>query len=248
VPSSSSSSSRAGTPARVTACLTVGTALLWPLASTADAHVRVRADETATGAYSALTFRVPNESDTASTTEVSVQLPQDTPFSSVQTRPVSGWRAELVTEKLPSPVQVNGATLTEAVRTVTWTADRGAAIAPEQFQEFALSVGPLPAAGTVLLPATQTYSDGEVVRWDEPVPESGEEPERPAPVLVVTTAASSTTASEPAPASPAPAPTTDAGPAATDGTARWLGGLALALAVLATALGAVAVRTARGSR
>ena len=239
------SPSRAGTPARVTAALTVGTALLWPLATTAGAHVRVRADETTTGAYSALTFRVPNESDTASTTKVSVQLPQDTPFSSVQTRPVSGWRAPLVTEKLPSPVQGNGAALTEAVRTVTWTAERDAAIAPEQYQEFALSVGPLPAAGTVLLPATQTYSDGEVVRWDEPVPASGEEPERPAPALVVTAAASATPAAEPGTADPAPAPTTAPAGTTADGTARWLGGLALALAVLATALGAVAVRTAR---
>ncbi|CAA9296771.1 MAG: Conserved membrane protein in copper uptake, YcnI, partial [uncultured Friedmanniella sp.] len=168
-----------------------GGLLLSPLAlPAADAHVRVVTDGTATaGGYGVLTFRVPNESDEASTTTVSVQLPQDTPFSSVRTRPVPGWRASLESADLPSPVEVGGAMLTEAPRVVTWTTRGDAAIGPAEYQDFALSVGPLPAPGEVLLPATQTYSDGEVVRWDEPVPASGEEPEHPAPVLVVAAAA-----------------------------------------------------------
>ena len=48
--------------------------------------------------------------------------------------------------------------------------------------------------GTVLLPATQTYSDGEVVRWDEPTPSSGEEPEHPAPALSTPSGATGRTA------------------------------------------------------
>lgn len=218
-----------------------GATLLWPLAGAADAHVRVRADSTTSGAYSALTFRVPTESDSASTTEVSVQLPQDTPFASVQTRPLPGWRAVLKTEPLPAPVQVNGATLTKAVRTVTWTADEDAAVGPDEYQEFALSVGPLPAAGTVLLPATQTYSDGEVVRWDQPTPASGEEPEFPAPALDVTAAAGAAT-------TPGAAPAPVTGSDGTDTAARWLGGSALVLAVLATALGGLAVARTRTRR
>ena len=225
----------------VTTALLSGTTLLWPLAGAADAHVRVRADSTTSGAYSALTFRVPTESDTTSTTKVSVQLPQDAPFASVQTRPLPGWRAVLTTEPLPAPVQVNGATLTKAVRTVTWTADDDAAVGPDEYQEFALSVGPLPAAGTLLLPATQTYSDGEVVRWDQPTPASGEEPEHPAPALQVTAGSASTPAVE-----AAPVPTTASG--GTDPAARWLGGSALVLAVLAAALGGIAVTRTRTQR
>lgn len=37
--------------------------------------------------------------------------------------------------------------------------------------------------------AVQTYDSGEVVRWIEPTPEGGEEPESPAPVLSMTGAA-----------------------------------------------------------
>ena len=205
----------------------------------AAAHVRVTGDSTAAGSYSALTFRVPNESDTASTTKLSVQLPQDTPFASVRTRALPGWRAVLVTAPLPDPVEVNGATLTKAVRTVTWTAGRGAAIAPGQYQDFALSVGPLPAGGEVLLPTTQTYSDGEVVRWDEPTPADGSEPEHPAPTLPVV--AATTNGDAPPGSAAASVPSGDT-------VGRWLGGAALALAAVGAGLAALALRTARAGR
>lgn len=221
------------------AALGAGLALLSTLP--AAAHVRVTADSTQPGSYSALTFRVPNEDDRASTTQLSVELPQDTPFASVRTRTVPGWRAQLVTAPLPTPVEVNGTTLTKAVRTVTWTAERGAAISPGQYQEFALSVGPMPAPGELLLPVSQTYSDGEVVRWDEPTPASGVEPEHPAPTLTVAGTTTSTTSTN----VPAVQPVTASGwPAA----AIWLGGGASALAAVATCLAALALRAARTRR
>ena len=49
---------------------------------------------------------------------------------------------------------------------------------------FAISVGPLPAAGDYALPAEQTYDDGEVVMWAD-----GPDDELPAPVLTVVDAA-----------------------------------------------------------
>lgn len=216
----------------------LGTGLALLSTVPAAAHVRVTADSTQPGGYSALTFRVPNEDDRASTTQLSVELPQDTPFASVRTRSLPGWRAELSSAALPAPVEVNGATLTKAVRTVTWTAERGASIAPGQYQEFGLSVGPLPAGGELALPATQTYSDGKVVRWDEPTPAGGAEPEHPAPTLAV--AATTTSADAPA---EQPVRSASAGP-----TATWLGGGALALAGVATGLAALALRTARTRR
>jgi Domain of unkown function (DUF1775) len=59
-------------------------------------------------------------------------------------------------------------------------------IQPGQFDEFEVSVGPLPDdADQILFPTLQTYQGGEVVRWiDEPLP-SGEEPEHPAPALTL---------------------------------------------------------------
>jgi hypothetical protein len=62
-------------------------------------------------------------------------------------------------------------------------------IQPGEFDEFEVSVGPLPEdADQILFPSLQTYQSGEVVRWiDEPL-ESGEEPEHPAPLLTLVAA------------------------------------------------------------
>ena len=162
---------------------TVGLALV--PAATAAAHVHVTPDNPTSGEFSALTFRVPNESSTAGTVKLTVDLPQDIPFLYVSTMPVPGWTAVSTKSELPKPVESYGTTLTEAVSEVTWTADRGISIGPGEYQEFSLSVGPLPDPATILLPTTQTYSDGTVVSWDQPTPGSGEEPEHPAPVLEV---------------------------------------------------------------
>ena len=158
-------------------------------AQAAQAHVRVQADSTQSGSFSQLTFRVPNEEDSAGTVTVQVTLPQDTPFLHVSTKPLPGWTATVTEQPLPAPVTVSGTTVTKAPRTVTWQAQAGTRIEPGQYQDFDISAGPLPAAGTVLLPATQTYSDGTVVAWDQPTPAGGPEPEHPAPALVVTAAA-----------------------------------------------------------
>ena len=68
------------------------------------------------------------------------------------------------------------------VRSVTWTAAPGTGIAADQFALFRISVQ-LPDTPTVSLPATQTYSDGTIVKWDQPPPPGGGEPEHPAPVI-----------------------------------------------------------------
>jgi periplasmic copper chaperone A len=200
----------------------------------ASAHVVVRPDTTASGSFAALTFRVPNESETASTVKVSIELPQETPLLYVSTKPVPGWAVATTTAKLPKPVESYGTTITEAIRTVTWTAAKGSAIGPSQYQEFSISAGPLPQPATLLFPAAQTYSDGKVVNWSEPTPESGAEPEYPAPAMIVTAAEP-----EVAPTPSAPAGATSA--ATTGGGGGTLAGAALGVAVAALVLGIAAV-------
>jgi uncharacterized protein YcnI len=159
----------------------------------ASAHVSVTPEGTDEGGYTQLTFKVPSESKTATTTTVKVDLPTATPFTSVRVKPVPGWTAHIAKGKLPQPVTVDGATVTEAPLSVTWTAnDVQSQLTEDQYQTFSLSVGRLPKAGTaVLLPAAQTYSDGSVRNWDDPVVEGQGEPQDPAPVFT-TTAASTT--------------------------------------------------------
>jgi uncharacterized protein YcnI len=169
---------------RAVAALAAGGALAIAAPLAASAHVRIDPDTAPAGGYSYVSFRVPTESATASTVGLTIQLPTDTPFTSVSYEAMPGWTAKVTTGTLPEPVTIDGTSVTTAPTSVTFTAT-GGGIAPGQFGVFTLSLGKVPATGKVLLPATQTYSDGTVVKWDEPTPATGEEPEHPAPTLYI---------------------------------------------------------------
>lgn len=202
-----------------------GSALLLT-AGVAAAHVTVAAPDAEQGGYSVLTFNVPTESESASTTKVSVELPG---LKSARTEPLPGWSA--VVEKDPQ---------SQLATNVTWTADPGVGVAPGQFQRFVLSAGPLPEEEQVSFAATQTYSDGEVVAWDQPTVD-GSEPEYPAPSLTLAAA------SEDGQSGGQPAESSADDTTHTDDTARWIGGIGLVLGALGAALGLGAVIRSRRS-
>jgi methionine-rich copper-binding protein CopC len=145
-----------------------------------------------------------------------------------------GWTATVTEAPLPKPVNVAGATITKAPRTVTWTAQPGTKIAPGEYQNFSFASDALPAAGEMVLPVDQYYSDGTVVHWTEPTVAGRPEPEHPAPVFNVTAASASEASASATPAADTQASSTST-PATTtsDNTARVLGGIALVLALVA---------------
>ncbi|MFP3580809.1 YcnI family protein [Arthrobacter sp. fls2-241-R2A-200] len=205
--------------------------------SAASAHVKVDPDDPAAGGYTHLTFNVPNESAKAKTSKIQVSLPTDTPFNSVSVKPIDGWKASLVTTTLPKPVTVSGTTLTKAVTSVVWTADKAHEIGVNEYQSFSLSVGVLPAEGTTItLPATQTYTDGTVVKWDQKAVDGQPEPEHPAPSFVTTAKDGATSASTTA----ASASTSENG----GRTAGWVGFGAGLLGLIAGVIALIRTRPA----
>ncbi len=177
------------------AIVTLGAgALLAASAGIASAHVTVSAPGAVQGGSDQIiTFRVPTESDTASTTALKVQLPTDTPIASVLVQPVPGWSFTETTTKLAKPIVTDDGDITQAVSEIDWKANTSAdAIGPNQFQQFVIIAGQLPDTPTLTFKAIQTYSDGSEVDWIElPAAGSNAEPDHPAPVL--TLAASATT-------------------------------------------------------
>jgi uncharacterized protein len=174
--------------ARLLVPVVVALGLVGAVAGPASAHVTVRADDAKAGGYAKLTFRVPDESADARTVQVRVDLPTDAPFASVSVEPQPGWTWTSTEGTLPKPITTDdGDTVTRAVTSITWKA-AGAGLRPGEFGEFALSVGPLPDRPALAFPATQTYSDGQVVRWDEVTPAGGAEPEHPSPTVTLTAA------------------------------------------------------------
>ncbi|BAS13321.1 uncharacterized protein YcnI [Arthrobacter sp. Hiyo8] len=232
-----------------TACAaTMAAGLLAFGISAASAHVNVNPDDPAAGGYTHLTFNVPNESPTAKTNKLEVSLPTDTPFNSVSVKPVEGWTAELVTTTLPKPVTVGGATVTKAVSSVVWTADAAHQIGQNEYQAFSISVGVLPDAGTtVTLPATQSYTDGTVVKWDEKTVEGQPEPEHPAPSFVTTASDAAASAAPTSSPSVTPAPSAAASTTSSDAgsTAGWFG---LAAGLIGLAAGVTALVRTRSTK
>ncbi|WP_369132114.1 YcnI family protein [Modestobacter sp. I12A-02662] len=175
------------------AAITALAGLLAVGAGVASAHVTVSSADAAPGGYGKLTFRVPNESDAASTVGLRIQLPTDTPLTSVRAQPVPGWTVTLTRGQLPEPVEISGEEVDEVVSVVEYRAVDGGGVAPGQFQEFALSGGPFPDADSLTFNVVQNYSDGSEVAWIEPTIEGQGEPEHPAAVLSLTSADGGTT-------------------------------------------------------
>ncbi|GAA3234468.1 YcnI family protein [Dactylosporangium siamense] len=212
------------------------TAALLLAPGVAAAHVSVTAVDAVPGNTARLTFRVPNESDTASTVKLELVMPTATPIAFVALKAVPGWTATTEHAPLPKPVDTPDGQLTEAVTKVTWTAAAGGGIKPGYFEDFELSAGPLPDVDTIVFKALQTYSDGEVSRWIEE-PTGGQEPDDPAPILKL-----DRTAPTSAPAAVAPPASSGTGPLPFAVSAA-----ALAIAVAALVLTIAAARRSERS-
>ena len=146
---------------RVLVLAPVLAALVVVLAAPAWAHVTIDPDEASQGGFATVRFRVPNERDDSGTNSVAVEFPADHPIASVSVKPVPGWTAAVETAPLPEPVEGEGEgeEITEAVSRITWT---GGPIQPGQFEEFPVSMGPLPDdTDQLLFPTIQTYESGE---------------------------------------------------------------------------------------
>ncbi|MCB5163248.1 YcnI family protein [Streptomyces bambusae] len=171
---------------RVPAAAALATGSVILLAGPAFAHVSVQPGQAEKGGYATISFKVPNESDKASTTKLEVSFPTDQPLASVMAQDVPGWKVEITKAKLAKPLTLHGKQITEAVSKVTWT---GGKIEPGKFQQFPLSVGRLPEdADRMVFKAVQTYDDNQVVRWIEEPKDGAAEPQNPAPVLKLTAA------------------------------------------------------------
>ena len=154
----------------VSGALAASALYLGPAAATASAHVEASSSDAVRGGVALVSFQVPNESTTgAATTALAVDL---TGVSAVRTEAKAGWSAKLDRDS------------SGAVRSVTWTAAPNGGIAVDQFGVFRISAK-LPDADTVSFPATQTYGDGVVVKWEQSSAPGEAEPEHPAPTLVV---------------------------------------------------------------
>lgn len=168
------------------------------VAGPATAHVEPDPSQATKGGSAEIAFRVPNERDDATTTEVVIAFPTDHPIPSASVEAKPGWTIKVDKVALAKPLATDDGQVTEAVSRVTWS---GGKIEPGQYADFKVSLESLPTdTDQLVFKALQTYSDGQVVRWIEPAAPGGEEPDHPAPTVKLVapaTAASTATSGTP---------------------------------------------------
>jgi len=120
----------------------------------------------------AATINVEEECPAPGTVKDELVFPSTPALDNVTAAPVDGWTAQV--DKDPT---------TGAVSKITWT---GSAPAGTKEILFPVTMGTIPSStDSIVFTSVQTCADGSVVRWVEPIPADGTEPEFPTPVLAI---------------------------------------------------------------
>ena len=207
----------------------------------AAAHVTVSPSSLPQGANDAiLTFRVPNESTTASVVGLRIQFPLAHPIVVLNPEAGSGWTVVVHSTVLPKPVTTDDGTFTSAVSEIDWS---GGSIPVGQFGAFNVLAQGFPNGIDLLtFKAVQLYGDGTMVNWIQVSTKAAPNPQHPAPTLLLTAPGngSSGTARASAAATPSPGALAGRGSGSGNGlavAAVILAAMALAVSVLAVWLG-----------
>ena len=221
-------------PAIAVAVAAVAAVTLW--ASVADAHVTVSPSSLPQGTSDALlTFRVPNESPTATVTGLQIAFPLDHPIVVVSPQAGSGWNVTVKSTKRSKPITTDDGTFTSTVSEIDWS---GGSIPVGQFGAFNVLAQGLPSGtNQLVLKAVENYSDGTVVSWIQVPDKAAPNPAHPAPILTLTPAGGARSAASPASA----ASNGGAATGGSSGTDHALAVGALIAAGFAVVLGALAV-------
>ena len=125
-----------------------------------------------------LSFLAPNEEPGAKMTELQVSFPTppQTPIPTVTVEAKPGWTVTVTTTKLAKPIVTDDGNINDVVSEIDWKAKtaRRRRSRPDQFGEFTIDADGLPDnENQVVFKAIQTYSNGDVVRWIDPVTPGG---------------------------------------------------------------------------
>jgi hypothetical protein len=138
-----------------------------------------------------LTFRVTNESTTASIVRIEVRLPVEARILEVYPIAAADW-APMTTMR-----SVDGNPDHDIPESVTWITMPGKDIKPGATSELTLAIGPMPVADRLLIDVLQTRSDGTVVTWAGASPAGDAATRHPAFALTLRPDPAATVAEEP---------------------------------------------------
>lgn len=164
---------------RIPAGLGVAAAALALSAGPALGHVTANPRQATAGGYTYHAFRVGHGCEVSPTTKVAVSIPDG--VTSVKPQEVTGWEIDITMGAI-TPYESDGEAVSEGVTEVSWT---GGPLPDTHMQQFGLSMKMPDRAGeTIYFPVVQTCEEG-VHRWIAIPVEGEEEPDEPAPGVML---------------------------------------------------------------
>ncbi|TDC87742.1 DUF1775 domain-containing protein [Saccharopolyspora aridisoli] len=143
----------------VAGAMTNGVAVLAP--TPASASVSLVPDTIAGGGTRSVAVRVVNDDANADTTRFELHFPTN-PALLVDATPVPGWTVTRRDRRANRPVRVDDRETSVVTDIITYSGGR---IRRGSHQDFPLTMAPLPENTSLVFTATQTFSDGRVLRW-----------------------------------------------------------------------------------
>lgn len=150
----------------------------------ASAHITLKSDNTSAGGYAYANFTVPHGCEGSSTTKVELKVPDGITSFVPQRSPL--WDVKVTTKKPDGDLKnAHGEAITEVPDTVTWT--YSTPLPNAQLDQLGASIALPTEEGQLNFPLVQTCEKGST-SWTEIQAEGGDEPEHPAPSLMITAA------------------------------------------------------------
>ncbi|HVV14474.1 DUF1775 domain-containing protein [Amycolatopsis sp.] len=135
---------------------------LLALSAPATAQVSIVPDQINGGGTQTVAFRLANERPDTKTTRLELTFPADPPIAYVKVDPVPGWTVTIRPRPLNPPVTVGGQTVSQVADALVL---EGGPVGPGEFEQFLVTMGPLPADGKLAFEATQNFADGSTGHW-----------------------------------------------------------------------------------
>lgn len=153
-------------------------------AGPASAHVSADKSEVPAGGFTEITLTVPHGCEDSPTRQLAIQVPEG--IGDVTPEVLAGWDIAIETEPLAEPVEGDdGEQATERESTVTFTAQAGSELADGFRQDFTIGFqAPDTPDEYLFFKTIQTCEVGQT-EWIEEYTGEGEEPEHPAPAVLV---------------------------------------------------------------
>lgn len=133
-------------------------------AAPAAAQVSIVPDRVDGGGTHTFAFRLANERTDTKSTRLELIFPPTPPVAYVKVDAPPGWTATVRSRPVNPPIEAGGTVIREVADALVL---EGGAVAPRQFEQFLVTMGPLPAEGRLLFQAAQTFANGTVAHWNQ---------------------------------------------------------------------------------